>query len=381
MNWQPSIGAMLRPDGVFFRVWAPDRQQVEVALYDAGGVTALHPLVREKHGYWSGHIAGIGPGTCYMYRLDRDRDRPDPASRHQPTGVHGPSMVVDPAWDWIDHRWRGIRHEDLIIYELHVGTATEEGTFDALIERLPDLGELGITAIELMPVADFPGNRNWGYDGVALYAPARAYGGADGLKRLVDAAHAQSLAVLLDVVYNHLGPSGNYLRDYATGYFTSRHHTPWGDALNFDGPGREAVRDFFVENALMWAHEYHVDGLRLDATHAIMDDSPEHVLQELVRRVRESLPPDRQFTIIAEDGRNEARLARPQAKGGYGLDGIWADDFHHVVRVTLTGEQEGYYRAYRGGAEELAATLRGGWLYQGQPAAGTGKISITQAKQ
>jgi maltooligosyltrehalose trehalohydrolase len=289
-------------------------------------------------------------------------------------------MVIDPAFAWTDSTWRGVPREDLIIYELHVGTATEAGTFDALIERLPTLRELGVTAVEIMPVADFPGDRNWGYDGVDLYAPARAYGGVDGLKRLVDAAHAEGLAVLLDVVYNHLGPSGNYLREYARNYFTDRHHTPWGDALNFDGKGREAVRTFFIENALTWAHEYHIDGLRLDATHAIVDDSPEHVLHELARRVHESLPPDRFFAIIAEDGRNEALLARPQSAGGYGFDGIWADDFHHVVRVTLTGEQEGYYRAYRGGAEELVTTLRGGWLYQGQPAPGTRKPRGTSAR-
>jgi maltooligosyltrehalose trehalohydrolase len=379
MSWQPSIGASLRDDGVFFRVWAPDRQQVDVAIYEGDRPSTLHPLTREEDGYWSGLVAGAGAGAHYMYRLDDDRDRPDPASRHQPLGVHGPSMVVDAAFAWTDEGWNGVPREEMIVYELHVGTATEAGTFDALIERLPDLRELGITAIEIMPVADFPGDRNWGYDGVDLYAPARAYGGVEGLKRLVDAAHAAGLAVILDVVYNHLGPSGNYLREYARDYFTDRHHTPWGEALNFDGPGSQAVRDFFVENALSWVHEYHIDGLRLDAIHAIIDDSPEHVLQELVRRVHASLPAERLVAIIAEDPRNEARLARPLSEEGYGLDAIWADDFHHVVRVTLTGEQEGYYAAYRGGAEELAATLRGGWLFQGQPDPHTGEPRGTPA--
>ena len=209
-----------------------------------------------------------------MFRLDGSRDRPDPASRAQPAGVHGPSQVIDPAFDWTDGAWRGVPREHLIIYEVHVGTATEAGTFEALIARLPDLRELGITALELMPVADFPGAHNWGYDGVALYAPARAYGGGRGLKRLVDAAHTAGLAVLLDVVYNHLGPSGNYLREYAQHYFTDRHHTPWGAALNFDGPGSAAVRTFFIENALSWAQEYHLDGLRLDATQEIIRHQP-----------------------------------------------------------------------------------------------------------
>lgn len=311
MSWNPSLGATLRDGGVFFRVWAPDRGRVEVAFYENMRASRVNPLTPEDGGYWSGFVAGAGAGTLYMFRLDGHRDRPDPASRHQPAGVHGPSMVVDPAWNWTDDHWRGVPPENLIIYELHVGTATEAGTFDALIERFPGLRELGITAIEIMPVADFPGERNWGYDGVDLYAPARAYGGATGLKRLVDAAHAEGLAVLLDVVYNHLGPSGNYLREYARSYFTARHHTPWGDALNFDGQGSHAVRTFFIENALSWAHEYHIDGLRLDATQEILDDSPEHVLQELARRVRDSLPPERSFVIFAEDGRNEARLARP----------------------------------------------------------------------
>ena len=373
MSWELSLGARPRAGGVDFRVWAPERNTVEVMLYNDGSPSAGHPLQCDERGYWSGHIGALEAGARYMYRLDSAIDRPDPASRHQPDGVHGPSMVVAPDFAWTDQRWHGLPLEDLVVYELHIGTVTPGGTFEALIDRLPDLRELGITAIELMPVADFPGDRNWGYDGVDLYAPARAYGGAESLKRLVDAAHAHGLAVILDVVYNHLGPAGNYLRDYSPRYFTDRHHTPWGEALNFDGPGSEDVREFFVANVLHWAHEYHFDGLRLDATHAIIDDSPVHILQEIAERAHASLPPDRHFLLIAEDGRNDVRLVRPVQAGGFGLDAVWADDLHHTVRVTLTGENDGYYRDYAGGAEEIAATLRVGWLYQGQPTPRTGE--------
>ncbi len=373
MNWRPELGACPHGGGADFRVWASERHSVEVTIYRDSHLSAVHPLARDEQGYWSGYVPGPGAGTRYMYRLDGETDRPDPASRYQPEGVHGPSMVVDPTFEWTDRGWSGVPRERLIVYELHVGTATPAGTFDALIERLADLHDLGVTAIELLPVADFPGNRNWGYDGVDLYAPARAYGGGEGLKRLVNAAHAHGLAVILDVVYNHLGPAGNYLRDFSPQYFTELHQTPWGAALNFDGPGSEAVRAFFIDNALYWAHEYHVDGLRLDATHAIIDDSALHLLVELVQRVHAFLDPGRHFVFIAEDERNESRLARAVAAGGYGLDAVWADDFHHSVRVTLTGENEGYYRDYTGGAAEIAMTLQAGWLYQGQPAPQTGR--------
>ena len=381
MSWTLPIGATPRDHGVDFRVWAPDRRRVEVVVSADGQPSAVHPLRREAEGYWAGTVADASPGTCYMYRLDGATDRPDPASRHQPVGVHGASMVVDPAFAWSDADWRGLRRDELIVYELHVGTATPAGTFEALIERLADLRALGVTALELMPVADFPGERNWGYDGVDLYAPARAYGGAAGLKRLVDAAHAAGLAVLLDVVYNHLGPDGNYLRDYTRAYFTARHHTPWGEAINYDGPGSAEVRAFVIDNALYWAHEYHVDGLRLDATHAIVDDSPTHLLQEMAERVRASLPADRHFLLIAEDERNEARLLQPVRDGGMGLDGVWADDFHHSVRVTLSGESDGYYRDYAGGAGEIAKTVQDGWLYQGQASPHTGQARGTVPRQ
>jgi maltooligosyltrehalose trehalohydrolase len=385
--WRLPIGATPAGDGTHFRVWAANAQRVDVVL--AGG-EATHALAAEGDGYFAGYVAGVGPGARYMYRLDGGDRRPDPAARFQPAGVHGPSQVIDPAaFAWTDGGWRGVPIEDMAIYELHVGTATDGGTFDALIERLDDIRDLGVTAIELMPVADFPGERGWGYDGVCLFAPARAYGEPDALRRLVDAAHARGLAVLLDVVYNHLGPDGNYLRQFSRAYFTARHTTPWGEALNFDGSGSRPVRDFFIANACYWAHEFHIDGLRLDATHAILDDGPTHILAELAATVRASLSPDRHFVLIVENEHNDPTLVRePRTKNqepssaldgfsvlgsrsfeGYGLDGIWADDFHHQVRVALAGDRDGYYADYDGTAADIAATLRQGWFYVGQPSA------------
>jgi maltooligosyltrehalose trehalohydrolase len=365
--WRLPIGANVVAGGTRFRIWAADAHQVEVVLYDPARPTTIQMLVAEGDGYFAADVPGVGPGAWYMYRVDGGEPRPDPAARSQPESVHGPSCVVDPAaFVWTDTGWYGLPREDLVIYELHVGTATPEGTFDALIGRLDDLRALGVTAIELMPVADFPGERSWGYDGVCLFAPARTYGGPEGLRRLVDAAHARGLAVLLDMVYNHLGPDGNYLRQFSRAYFTDRHVTPWGEALNFDGPDSQPVRAFFIANACYWAHEYHIDGLRLDATHAILDESPTHILAELAASVRATLPPDRHFQLIAENERNDPTLARPPAAGGYGLDGIWADDFHHQMRVALAGDRDGYYADYRGTASDLAATLRQGWFYTGQ---------------
>jgi maltooligosyltrehalose trehalohydrolase len=395
MTWTLPIGAEPGANGTRFRVWAPAARRVEVVLFEAGKPAATHPMALATDGYHEVTIPAAAAGAHYMYRVDGRDPRPDPASRSQPGGVHGPSAVVDPrAYEWHDEGWRGVALDDMVIYELHVGAATEEGTFDALIRRLDDIRALGATAIELMPVADFPGERNWGYDGVCLFAPARAYGGAEGLKRLVDAAHARGLAVLLDVVYNHLGPDGNYLREYSPDYFTGRHTTPWGDALNVDGPDSEAVRAFFINNALYWAHEYHIDGLRLDATHEIKDDSPVHILAELAQTVRASLPEGRRFVLIAENEDNDPAVVTTKARrheghedlrsfassrlrgersSGWGLDGVWADDFHHQVRVALTGEREGYYADYSGSAADIAATLRQGWFYQGQPAPHSGE--------
>ncbi len=371
MTWQLPIGAQLTQVGATFRVWAPVAQQVAVVLFPHAGMdqtaAVAHALTRTEDGYWQAEVPHVQAGARYAYSVDGGDPRPDPASRFQPDGVHAPSAVVDPqAFRWSDGEWRGRPLDDLIIYELHVGTATEEGTFDALIPQLPYFAELGITALEIMPIHDFPGHRNWGYDGVNLYAPANSYGGPEGFKRLVDAAHALGLAIILDVVYNHFGPDGNYLSVFSPNYFTDLHHTPWGDAINLDGEGATAVRDYLINNALYWAHEYHIDGLRMDATHALIDESPVHILQQLTETVRASLPPNRHFVITAEDERNDARLGLTPAQGGYGIDAIWADDFHHEARIALTGEQTGYYADYAGTTTDLARTIRDGWFYQGQ---------------
>jgi len=284
--WRPALGAWCEADGVRFRVWAPTRKRVDVVIESEGA----HALTRAADGTFAGFVAGVAAGSRYRYRLDGDGTYPDPASRFQPEGVHGPSEVVDAGrFEWSDAAWPGVRLEDLVIYELHVGAFSQSGTFGGLIDRLEYLRDLGATAIEIMPVADFPGRRNWGYDGVALFAPARCYGRPDDLRRVVDAAHRLGLGVLLDVVYNHLGPDGNYLGSFSPYYFSKRHQTPWGDAVNLDGPHSDMVRAFFMENALHWVHEYHIDGLRLDATHALIDDSPRHFLAELGSRVRASV--------------------------------------------------------------------------------------------
>jgi maltooligosyltrehalose trehalohydrolase len=367
-RWRLPFGANATAGGTEFRVWAPGHQRVDVVLYGPDAET-VHPLDAEDGGWFGCVLDGVAAGARYRYRLDEAGAFPDPASRAQPGGVHEPSEVVDPsAFAWTDDGWQGVEPDDLIIYELHVGTFTPEGTFDAAIGRLDELVELGVTAIEPMPVASFPGSRNWGYDGVALFAPQASYGGPEGLRRLVDAAHARGLGVILDVVYNHLGPEGNYLPAFTSGrYFTDRHRTPWGDAVNFDGSDSAPVREFVIQNALHWAHEYHADGLRLDATHAIVDDSPVHVLAEMATRVRESLPPGRCFVFIAEDERNERRVVLPQTDGGWGLQGVWADDFHHVMRRLLAGDHEAYFADYAGTVAELAGAVRKGWIYEGQP--------------
>ncbi len=359
-RWRPAIGAVPEPEGVQFRVWAPAAGRVEVVVEGAGS----HRLAREGGGYHAGLVPGIGAGARYRFRLDGDLSCPDPASRSQPDGVHGPSEVVDPAaFRWADGGWRGLDPDALVIYELHVGTFTPRGTFDAVAERLGDLVRLGATAIEIMPVAEFAGARNWGYDGVALFAPESTYGGPAGLQRLVDAAHRAGLGVILDVVYNHLGPEGSYLPAVTGGrFFTGRHQTPWGDAVNFDGPDSRPVRDFVLENALSWAHDYHVDGLRLDATHAIVDESPVHILREIGERLH-ALSPRR--LAIAEDERNDRRLVLPVEQGGYGLDAVWADDLHHQLRRLTAGDHEGYFGPYGGTIAEVADTLRKGWSFEG----------------
>ena len=322
-------------------MWAPLAEQVEVRLVSPR--EELVPLQKGERGYFSAVVAGVEPGSLYFYRLNGQQDFPDPASRFQPQGVHGPSQVVDPRFPWDDGHWSGLPLRDYVIYELHVGTFTPEGTFDAVIPYLDELKELGLTALELMPVAQFPGGRNWGYDGVFPFAVQNSYGGPEGLKRLVNACHQRGLAVVLDVVYNHLGPEGNYLANYGP-YFTERYRTPWGPALNFDGPDSDEVRRFFIDNALFWGSEYHIDALRLDALHAIVDLSPQPFVAELaatVHRARERW--NRKFYLMAESDLNDVRLVRSPDLGGYGLDAHWNDDFHHALHTLLTGEQTGYY--------------------------------------
>lgn len=375
---------LLDGTGVAFRVWAPSRAAVDLVLYEP----ASHPprearrirMSRHDDGFHACTAPGARAGALYAYVLDGEGPFPDPASRFQPLGVHGPSQVVDPAtFRWTDAQFRGCPLEDLVIYEVHVGTATREGTFRALIDRLDHVRALGATAIELMPIGDFPGQRGWGYDGVALFAPARCYGTPEDLAALVDAAHARGLAVLLDVVYNHLGPDGNYLRQFSPQYFTDRHATPWGDAVNYDGPGSDAVRAFVLENATAWIRDYHFDGLRLDAAHAIVDDgSGTHVLAAIAQIARAAAS-GREVVVIAEDERNEARLVRDAAHGGLGLDGVWADDFHHEVRRIVAGDDEAWFEDFAGTLDELVLILRRGWLYEGQPTKREGRPRGTPA--
>ena len=294
-------------------------------------------------------VPGVERGADYQYVLDDGSERPDPVSRSRPAGVHGPSRVVNPAaYRWSDHDWRGLETSQLVIYELHIGTFTPEGTFDSAITRLQYLRELGITAIEVMPVAEFPGGRNWGYDGVSLYSPQSTYGGPDGFKRLVDAAHAEGIAVILDVVYNHLGPEGNYLRDFGP-YFSDRHQTLWGEGWNLDGPESDEVRRYLVDNARYWIDEFHLDGLRLDAADKIVDLSALHFLEEIVTAVQDQARAvHRRVTIIAESDANDPRFIKPAASGGFGFDAQWTDDFHHAVHARLTGERQGYFQDFEG---------------------------------
>lgn len=370
-HWQLDLGACPLGDrAARFRVWAPRARTVAVRLMEPAGKPfplAATPLEARDRGYFEATVPGVDPGSRYRYILDGEHERPDPASRCQPDGVHGPSQLVDPdAFPWTDHDWRGLQLEELIIYELHMGTFTPEGTFQAVIPYLEYLqNELGITAIELMPVAQFPGTRNWGYDGVYPFAPQFSYGGPDGLKALVDACHTQGLAVVLDVVYNHLGPEGNYLGDFGT-YFTDRYRTPWGQAINFDGPDSDEVRHFFISNALYWVTEYHVDALRLDAIHGIYDFSARHILEELAKVVHsEARRLNRTVLVFAESDLNDVRVITPSAEGGYSLDAQWNDDFHHTLHTLLTGEKAGYYQDF-GRLEHMAAALREGFVYSGQ---------------
>jgi maltooligosyltrehalose trehalohydrolase len=362
--WELEFGARPLPDGsTRFRVWAPRAESLSVKIFPDG--ERVLEMERTDGDVFEAIASETGAGADYKYIINGDRERPDPVSRWQPHGVHGPSRVVDPqGFNWTDDDWKGLPLKDLIIYELHVGTFTTEGTFQAVIEKLPHLKSLGITAIEIMPVAEFPGGRNWGYDGAHLYAPQSTYGGPAGLKALVDACHGAGLAVMLDVVYNHLGPEGNYLGEYAP-IFSKSYRTPWGDALNFDSAQSDGVRRYFVENALYWLTEYHMDGLRLDAIHRIMDKSPLHILGEIAGEFsRQAEKLGRMAWTIAESDLNDVRIIKPEGEGGYGLDAQWSDDFHHSLHAVLTGTKRGYFADF-GRMEHLAKALGEGFVYDG----------------
>ena len=336
-------------------VWAPLPGRVELALGDR-----RLPMSRSADGWWA-FAADLPAGTDYRFAVDGE-PLPDPRSAHPPHGVHGPSRVVDHgAFEWTDDGWSAPRLADLVIYELHVGTFSERGTFEGVLDHAAHLARLGVNCVELMPVAEFAGDRGWGYDGVDIFAPHHAYGGPDGLKRLVDALHARGMAVLLDVVYNHLGPEGNYLGRFGP-YFTGRYATPWGAGLNFDGPGSDEVRRFFIDNALMWLRDYHFDGLRLDAVHAIVDGSAYHLLEDLQLAVESEFGGLR--FLVAESDLNDPRIVSPRSAGGYGIAAQWSDDLHHAIHALLTGERSGYYADF-GSPEQLATALRRAYVYAG----------------
>ena len=367
-----ALGAIALGNGrCRFRVSAPGAGTVSVRILSPR--ERLVALEKDPDGYHAGIVDDVDPGALYLYRLDGRADRPDPASRFQPRGVHGPSQVVDRLrFRWRDDGWAGLPLDDYVFYEMHVGTFTAAGTFEAVIPHLDALGDLGVTALELMPVAQFPGCRNWGYDGVFPFAPQDSYGGPEGLKGLVDACHERGLAVVLDVVYNHLGPEGNYFREFGP-YFTDRYRTPWGDAINFDGPGSDAVRRFFIENALAWLDEFHVDALRLDAIHGIFDFSATPFLAELSGAVRGLADrTGRHIHLVPESDLNDARTVAPPERGGPGLDAQWNDDFHHALHALLTGERSGYYRDF-GAVSDLATALRDGFVYSGRHSAHRGR--------
>ncbi|MEW6108571.1 MAG: malto-oligosyltrehalose trehalohydrolase [Nitrospirota bacterium] len=356
------IGALYSGEGrCEFIVWAPHLDNVELRIVSPGKRNI--PMEKDDRGYWKTVADGIHPGTRYFYMLDRNKLRPDPASFFQPEGVHGPSEVIDHGvFGWEDDKWSGIPLGKMTMYELHVGTFTPEGAFDSIIPRIDELLDTGINAIEIMPVAQFPGERNWGYDGVYPYAVQDSYGGHQQLKRLVNECHKKGMAVILDVVYNHLGPEGNYLWDFGP-YFTDKYRTPWGSAINFDSAYSDDVRNFFIENAIYWFKNYHIDALRLDAIHGITDMSAKHFLEELAERCEEfSSKNKRKYYLIAESDLNDSRVIRPRNAGGYGIDAQWNDDFHHSLRTIITGEKTGYYMDF-GEVGDLARAIKEGFVY------------------
>ena len=364
------IGSELLPaGGTHFRVWAPRAKEVLVELLpstprEARDPIAVFTLQAENDGYFSGVVAEAHAGSWYKYRTDRG-PFPDPASRFQPHGPHGPSEVIDPKFAWTDPTWRGRRRQELVIYELHLGTFSTEGNWAGAAAQLEELAQLGVTMIEVMPIAEFPGRFGWGYDGVALFAPSHLYGRPEDEKAFVNRAHELGLAVILDVVYNHLGPDGNYLGEFSRDYFTDRYANEWGQAINFDGENAAAVREFFLSNVRYWIEEFHFDGLRLDATQQIFDASEPHILADMARVARQAAR-GRPVYLIGENECQQAQLVRSAETGGYGLDALWNDDFHHLARVAATGRAEAYYSGYRGAAQEFVSAIKYGFLYQGQ---------------
>jgi maltooligosyltrehalose trehalohydrolase len=371
------LGSLPTANGVLYRVWAPAVSRLELEVLDRAGVLRRREMNRNADGVFSCLDSDGAAGDAYRFRLDSRISLPDPASRFQPDGVHGASRVVDVEhYSWKTTGYVRPRFRDLVIYELHVGTFSEPGTFRGVVERLPYLKALGITAIELMPIADFPGRWNWGYDGVCWYAPARCYGHPDDLRFLIDMAHALGIAVIIDVVYNHFGPDGNYLGAYVGDYLDEATKTPWGGAIKYGRPELRGLRDFVIGNVDYWMQDFRIDGFRLDATHEIVDASSQHILAELTDRIHEL-----GGYAIAEDSRNDARLVRPTAKGGFGFDAVWADDFHHVVRVTHTHESESYLGDFEGTIAELARTIQEGWLYNGQHSLRSGRARGTASSE
>jgi maltooligosyltrehalose trehalohydrolase len=359
------VGAdfLLAQNGTHFRVWAPVRKEVRVVFRESFPPLHLEP---EGNGYFSAWAPGIPPGTRYKYELDAEDPYPDPASRFQPDGPHGFSEVINPdSFPWTDHSWPGISLPGQVIYEIHLGTFTPEGTWNSAAEKLPYLSETGITLLEIMPVADFPGKFGWGYDGVQLYAPASIYGSPDDMRRFVDRAHALGIAVILDVVYNHIGPDGNYLPKFSPFYFSQELETDWGAAINYDGQNCAPVREFFRENASYWIREFHLDGLRLDATQDIHDSTQPHIIAEIACAARQAAG-KRGIVLIGENEPQDTNLIRPAESGGCGLDALWNDDYHHTAIVALTGKADAYYTDYRGTPQEFISAAKYGYLFQGQ---------------
>ncbi len=361
------IGAEVNEWGASFRVWAPDRKHIDVVLHSPRAESAAYALTREKDGYFCASVSGAKAGDRYHFELDGGKFAyPDPASRFQPEGPHGPSQLIDPySFNWDDHDWPGVDIDGNIVYEMHVGTFTSEGTWRSAIEKLSHLKEIGVTAIEVMPVADYSGDFGWGYDGVNMFAPCRLYGNPDDFRAFVNAAHQLGIAVILDVVYNHFGPDGNFHHAFTKSYFTEKYSTEWGEALNYDGPRSAGVREFATTNASYWISEFHLDGLRLDATQSIFDDSKQHIVAEIGCAARRHAGA-RKIFIVAENEPQLVQHVQAIETGGMGLDGLWNDDLHHTAMVALTGHHEAYYNDYRGTPQEFISALKWGYLYQGQ---------------